>query len=149
MPRYTPQVAKLKARRLIKLHNDNGFNQSRVAEIEGVTPSAINHRLSKLPVKKTMSELLDKAGVTDDRLSKKIDEGLEAIKIDSFTKVPDHNARHKYITTALEVKGHVKHNGKDINIQADRLIFQDIKIEGPIEDVVADFNSRFAAQFRK
>ena len=64
-------------------------------------------------------ELLEKAGVTDDKLAKVLDEGLTASKTvvmgkdsgDSFVDIqPDHVTRHKYLETGLRLKGY---GGKD------------------------------------
>jgi len=62
-------------------------------------------------------ELLEKAGVTDDKLAKVLDEGLNATKAvvmgkessESFVDVqPDYAIRHKYLETGLKIKGHTK-----------------------------------------
>jgi len=72
--------------------------------------------------------LLEDAGVTDDKLSRKIREGLDATKVIScnviakdgegmkdansmtkdFVDVPDYPTQHKFLQTALEIKGHIK-----------------------------------------
>lgn len=60
-------------------------------------------------------ELLEKAGVTDDKLAKVLDEGLNASKAvvmgkessESFVDIqPDYAIRHKYLETGLRLKGH-------------------------------------------
>lgn len=60
-------------------------------------------------------ELLEKAGVTDDKLAKVLDEGLTASRAvvmgkdsgDSFVDIqPDHAVRHKYLETGLRLKGY-------------------------------------------
>ena len=126
MPRYTQETAKAKAKILTKLYAENNLNQSRVAEKEGVTRAAINQRFKQPIVKKTFAEMMDKAGMSDAYLRKKIKEGLEATRVvgylnnkvdgvqkvsDEFVEVPDMHCRHKYLTTALEVKGIIKYNG--------------------------------------
>lgn len=64
---------------------------------------------------KGFMELLEKAGVTDDKLAKVLDEGLNASKAvvmgressESFVDIqPDYPVRHKYLETALRLKGH-------------------------------------------
>ncbi len=59
-------------------------------------------------------EIFEIRGIDDIRLSKVMDEGLEATKIEmvkdsggqqKFGMVTDHYVRHKYLETALKVKG--------------------------------------------
>lgn len=53
---------------------------------------------------KSFKEILEKAGITDNKLAKRLNEGLGAtIKGD-----PDYNVRHKYVETSLRLKGHDK-----------------------------------------
>lgn len=71
---------------------------------------------------KGFQELLEEAGVTDDKLSKILDDGLNAmtyvktervegigknrIKTEEIKGVPNDMIRHKYLETALKLKGH-------------------------------------------
>lgn len=48
-------------------------------------------------------QVLEEAGVTDDRISQVLEEGLSAKKDDQ----PDFGIRHKYLETAIKVKGHI------------------------------------------
>lgn len=55
------------------------------------------------------SDLMEESGITDERLKKKLDEGLEATRIKtSLTEpdrvVPDYPTQHKYLETALKLK---------------------------------------------
>lgn len=65
------------------------------------------------------AHFMEKAGITDTLLMKKTLEGLEAGKIQrdyetgEIHKVQDYAVRHKYLETALELKGR---KGKDANI---------------------------------
>lgn len=78
-----------------------------------------SQNLSKLNV--TMRDLMDKMGLTDEKILGKIDEGLEATRTISaisskqangqtqdFIDVPDYHVRHKYTETALKLKGHLR-----------------------------------------
>lgn len=65
-----------------------------------------------------ISSALEEAGITDQKLLKKLDEGLEAQRVISavntkkqatgattdFIEVPDYTVRHKYLETALKLK---------------------------------------------
>ena len=75
--------------------------------------SAIGCRLLK-NVRPYIADVMEMRGIDDVRLSKIIDEGLEAQKIEmvkdakgnqKFGMVIDHYIRHKYLDTALKVKG--------------------------------------------
>jgi hypothetical protein len=61
---------------------------------------------------------MEEAGITDKRLIEKVSEGMEAQKVISsyggknadasttdFIEVPDHAVQHKYVETALKLKG--------------------------------------------
>lgn len=107
MPKYRPETARARAQRLIKLHNENGNNQTRVAELEGVTPSAINHRLSKQPVQDCLKEFLN-----SDKLKKKLikvaKEGLSAKQYDMIGKPhPAHGVRHRYWRDCVVATGNL------------------------------------------
>ncbi len=130
MPRYRPETAKAKAKKLIKPYIRNGLNQTALAKQEGVTPSAINQRLQRKPVRDLIQKFLDSpkldkaliAGAVDGlRADKDIScniiaqngEGLKDANsmTKDFVKVPDYNARHKYWHDLLVAKGKLKING--------------------------------------
>lgn len=60
-------------------------------------------------VKRTFNSILVKAGITKELIAKKIMEGMDAKSLQGQGKyselLPDYNARHKYLTTAIELKG--------------------------------------------
>lgn len=64
---------------------------------------------SKPIIKRTFNSILVKAGITKDLLANKLLEGLDAKSLQGQGKysevMPDYNARHKYLTTAIELKG--------------------------------------------
>lgn len=74
------------------------------------TATQAAHSIENPRVLTYMARLMDNAGITDEKLVAKIDEGLEAMRIqgtdDNFIEVADHNARHKYLDTALKLKQH-------------------------------------------
>jgi len=139
MPKYRPETARRKARKLVKACLDADLNESEVARREGVSQQAINQRIQKnSQVKKTFTELMDKEGLSDKYLRKKIKEGLDASKVvgylnnkvegtqkisDEFVEVPDMHCRHKYLVTALEVKKIIKVNGNEKGVNVSTIIF--------------------------
>lgn len=74
---------------------------------------------------KNFLEVLEDAGVTDDKLAVVMQEGLNANKVisakivgkdadgqtDDFIEVPDHPTRHKFMESSLKIKGHSKQDG--------------------------------------
>ncbi len=82
----------------------------------------------KTRVVQAIAELMDEMGLTDRRLLETLKDGLEANKVISanvimpsgegmkdagsmtkdFIEVPDHDARHKFMTTGLKLRGHLK-----------------------------------------
>lgn len=64
----------------------------------------------------TFIETMEKLGISDEKLAKVLEEGLEATKTivmgskeDSFVDIqPDHPTRHKFLETGLRLKGHSK-----------------------------------------
>jgi len=81
MPKLRPETARARAKKLIKSYSATGLNQSELARLEGVSPSAINQRLNKAHVQKTFAEIMDSNGLEDAMLVEKIKEGLEATKV--------------------------------------------------------------------
>ena len=133
MPRLKKSTAKRRATKLIKTYQENDCNQHKTAKAFGVTQPTINERLQQPIVKKTFAEIMEKAGITDEKLAKKMDEGLESVKVigylhqykqdkdgntskakpeeavsNEFIDTPDMPTRHKYLTTALTILGHLK-----------------------------------------
>lgn len=74
-------------------------------------------KLTKTPVFQSFLDELEKAGVTDAKIAETISEGMSATKTivmggeskESFIDIqPDYLTRHKFVETAIKVKGHVK-----------------------------------------
>lgn len=110
MPKYTKEVAELKARNLTKSYISSGLNQSEVARREGVTSSAINQRLKHLPVQTPLQEALNKIGITTRYKAKKFKELLEAKKLqgEALVETEDNAARVATLKLICQV-------GKDID----------------------------------
>lgn len=70
-----------------------------------------SEEVSLTPTKVTESkgflQVLEEAGVTDDRIAKVMEEGLNATRrVGDGELDPDYAVRHKYMETALKVKNH-------------------------------------------
>jgi len=137
MPRYRPETEKLKAEQFIKSYAKSGFNQTRLAQKEGISQPAVSKRLAKKYVQKTLAEYLEKH-FPKSYIQKKFKEGLEASKVigylnskvdgvqkvsDEFIEVPDLHCRHRYLVTLLECQGHLKHNGNNKGITVINIVY--------------------------
>lgn len=99
----------------------NGGNVTKAMVDAGYSEKTA-HTPSKLTDSKAFNELMAEA-ITDQKLIKVIDEGLTATKTfaidESLVETPDHATRHKFLETALKVKGAFKAettNGNNIFI---------------------------------
>lgn len=81
MAKQRKETARARAKDLIKAYTATGFNQSELARQKGVSQSAINQRLNSPIVQQTFAEIMDKNGLEDEMLVKKLKEGLEATKV--------------------------------------------------------------------
>jgi hypothetical protein len=108
----------IRQRKLIKLTVEG--KKRKEAGIEaGFSPktaeSQASQTLAKPNVREAFLAAMDKAGITDDRLAKVMDEGLKANravvgtdatgKTMDFMDVPDHSTRHKFFDSATKIKG--------------------------------------------
>jgi len=106
---------------------ENGGNVSKAMIAAGYSPAT-----AKTPQKLTQSqafqEYMVKAGVTDEKLTEVLRDGLSANKVivmgkessESFVDIqPDHPTRHKFLETALKIKG----IGRDADASGNTFIF--------------------------
>lgn len=107
-------------------HVLNGDSVSKAMTKAGYRPSVAKNP-KRLTESKTFLKTLEKLGITDEKLAKVLDEGLEATRAvvmgtksdESFVDVaPDFAVRHKYLETAIKLKGYVEKDKEsgDINI---------------------------------
>lgn len=109
-------MATIKQKKALVNLVENGGNVSKAMLDAGYSPNT-----AKTPSKLTESvgfiQYLESAGVTDEKIARVLNEGLGATKTvvmgieskESFVDVqPDYQTRHKYLETAIKVKGHAK-----------------------------------------
>jgi hypothetical protein len=120
---------------------DNGGDLKKAMVDAGYPKNKSTTALTQNP---NFMELLDEAGVTDNKLANKLAEGLEATKSvvmggGEFIDVqPDFATRHKYLETLLKVKGHMTahvENKMNISIKYKPLLAGDTAHSKPIEGV--------------
>ena len=97
------------------------------------TAKSASIKVEKGGVKESIQALMERKGLTDEHLLDKTSEGLnKANKIhgsdDNFVEVPDYGVRHKYLETALRLKGHGQQSGMGVKVG-----------DGKIEVVVIDY----------
>ena len=89
----------------------DGVDPIQSAELAGYDPPNVGVRaLSKPLVRSTLLTALDRKGLNDDVIVKCIGKGLKARRLayhqgQIVGEEPDHTARHKYLTTLLELRG--------------------------------------------
>ena len=135
----------LRERKFIKAYIENGGNATQAylvlhPEAKRETAGELGYRMLK-KVDISMDELLEMMGTTDAYLNQKLNEGLEATKTISvvpikpkeaqpstgdlpdatsknieFVDVEDFAVRHKYLDTALKLKGKYPTEKKDIDL---------------------------------
>ena len=111
---------------------ENGGNVSKAMRDAGYSPAT-----AKNPQKLTESQAfriyMEKAGVTDEKLVGVLKDGLEATKTivmgsedSSFVDIqPDHPTRHKYLETAIKIKGLNNNDGTTVNINFNKVVEDD------------------------
>ena len=104
----------------------NGGNASKAAKKVDGNKNMAAYRKKKL----TFSMLLDKSGVGDKVLAKVLKEGLRATRVQTSPTEPDRDVkdfsvRHKYLETALKVKGHMSNVDIQNNIQVNILDYKE------------------------
>lgn len=108
-------MATVKQRRAAEAYIANGGNGAKALRDANYDESTVinSHKVTK---SKGFIEVLEEAGITDVKLSKVMDEGLGATRAvvmgtksdESFVDIqPDYAVRHKYLETAIKVKGHI------------------------------------------
>ena len=136
MPKLKKATAKRKAKKLIKDYANAGFNETELARREGVSQPAIHQRLNRSFVQQSINEILEDSGLTDNALVKVLKDGLKAKR----GKTKDHYARHKFLCTILEMKGHIKKSAAAVEINvADNRKFQHFEFKGKSGDEIAEF----------
>lgn len=137
---YQPKPKKLTYRqhkyKLNRLKGMSQYNAARAAGYSENTSKKWTKNIEK-QVKTSLYDLLERQGLTDHILSEHLAKGLKAKKVVSVESdelnskgqkiyvnvtVPDWPARHKYINTILELKGHKKEaeviqNGDNNSVQ--------------------------------
>ena len=139
----------LRERRLIKnLQNPTCKSLSEAMRNAGYAESTIRDHPGRIVgnsrVNEAIKDIMDRQGITDDRLVTVLSEGLQAKKVISamvmksspngiadeedgmkdadgltkdFVEVDDFMARHKYLETGLKLRGHLQKEGKlDVNL---------------------------------
>lgn len=113
--RLTVKEAKLVKAKVAGKSNREAYQEVYSATAKDTTAAQNTTKILQKPhVKEAFERALEKANITEERLALKLSEGLDATRAvvmgkessDSFVDVqPDFAIRHKYLETALKVKG--------------------------------------------
>jgi len=124
----------------------DGKSQTQAAKDAGYSKktaySIASEKLKKPDIQQSLQALMETRGLSDDRLLSVVEDGLQAQKAigylhqykkgedgrvegvkpdevmsNDFIEYPDHSTRHKYLVTALELRGHIKKVNGDQIIQ--------------------------------
>lgn len=107
------QIAYLTAR----IQGKSKEESKRIAQYGANTPTSVIESSPNL--RSALLSCMEKNGLTEQFLADKLKQGLEATKIQYFSKDgmvvdervnPDHDIQHKYFTKALEIRGDIKSN---------------------------------------
>lgn len=108
----------IKEKKFVKAYLKSGNGTQAALEAYDTTSPKIagviaSQNLSRLSI----SDIMERMGITDDRLMQVLDEGLEATRSVSpttgkpsdeqsveFVDIPDYQTRHKYLETGLKLK---------------------------------------------
>ena len=94
--------------RKVLLGRAEGKTQAQAAILAGYSPRSAHvtgHEILKKH-KSEFVEILEKAGVSDEKLAAVIVDGLDAWKRTECGEDKDYAVRHKYVETCLDIKGH-------------------------------------------
>lgn len=113
--------------------------------------AARNAAKKVLQLQVPIQALMDKEGISDKRLLKVLNQGLDSTKCISaigdangkstdFVEVPDYSVRHRYLETGLKLRGHLKTQDNTSLTQNNflQININEPKRMTPINDVVLD-----------
>lgn len=113
--------ATIRDKRLIKQILDNPSQSLKDSMVNSGYSISTANNPSIVLKKPSFIELMEKAGITDEYLNSRLKDGLESTKLlihgSEVLEPPDNIARHKYLETALKVKGHLN-NSTNVLVQS-------------------------------
>ena len=110
----------IKQRKVAKELFENGGTMASALRKAGYSKAMIKNP-QKVTRSKAFKEIIENMGLDNKSLAKALKEGLNATKIITRNKknlssnsMPDYAIRHKYLVTALELKGYIGRNSKPL-----------------------------------
>ena len=154
-PHLTRTAMQKRDKRLIRIILANPEMPHKEAMIKAGFSETTAHSQAKRTVERSVIQTpilqaLEKAGINDDHLAAKIKQGMECTKvisatvihkdnngkteqIDDFIEVPDNPTQHRYVDTALKLKGAFPDPKIDltvpVNVQVNVVNYADKKVE--------------------
>lgn len=113
MPLLSNQKLSLKQRKWIEAYLETGNATEAAMRVYNCKNRDVARNIGGQNVAKlSFDELMDGLGLSDHKILKKIDEGLNATKPlvigSKVAKVEDYSTRHRYVETSLKLKGRLK-----------------------------------------
>lgn len=103
-----------------------GMTKLEAAKLSGYSEETVPTHIENSPnLRKALLASMELNGLTSERLGKKIADGIEAKKtifssfkgkIEDEREIIDHETQHKYVKTALEIRGDLQDAGVQVNI---------------------------------
>ena len=155
-PSLTRTARQKRDKRLIKIilaNPEMPHNQAMIQAgfSEQTANTQAKRTVSNSRIQTPILQALEKAGINDDKLADKIKQGLECTKvmsavvihksedgktekIDDFIEVPDNPTQHRYVDTALKLKGAFPDPKIDVTVpiavQVNVIDYSKVEIEG-------------------
>lgn len=118
----------VKEKRWVKKYIEIGSGSEAAKQVYDVTSDDSARAIASQNFQKIdMSSIMDAKGLTDERLVDVLDDGLQAEKVimsptEPDRVVKDYAIRHKYLETALKLKGKLQPASNQTNVQINTVI---------------------------
>lgn len=103
----TNKITNRKQKKFVKKLVETGGNVARATDLAGYEHGYGYHLMKQPKIQTELQVALENAGLTDDTIADKIEEGQQAtyVKKDGGTEYPDYHARHKYVDMQIKIGG--------------------------------------------
>ena len=139
----------IKQRLVAKEMVENGGSMSTALRKAGYSDAMVKNP-QKVTKSKGFKEILENIGLNDKVLAKTLQEGLSATKVivirnktnSAYISKPDHTIRHRYLKTALELKGYLGRNSKPLTDNPEVVFINNIP-RPPYQEFTAKQNEKY------
>jgi phage terminase small subunit len=108
----------IKEKKFVKEYIKTGNATEAASKVYDVSSRDVARNIGSQNVAKlSIVGVMEKHGLTDDKLIDTLEEGLNADKEAKIGTIEDYPTRHRYLETALKLKGYDAGNNINVNIQ--------------------------------